>query len=287
MLQNLKSIVAIVIFCIFLLIFNSVYIISEWQYALVFQFGEVVCTKEKPGMHFKIPFVQDIKYFEKRIIDVGVEEKELTASDGKRIIVNAVAYFKIIDPKKFFSTVNNHEGISIRLNRILESSMREIIGKVPLDTLLSSQRSILMQKIWKVLDDQARFFGVEVVDVRIVKADLPQSNSKAIFKRMQTEREKEAKRIRAEGIEEAAFIKSKADKDKSVILSDAYMKSQIIKGQGDAEAAKTYNNTYSKDIEFFNFYSTIQTYKKSLGEKNSIILSSDSKFLEYLNLDKK
>jgi membrane protease subunit HflC len=266
---------------------DGLYMIKETQYGVVFQFGEAVKTVDTPGLKIKIPMIQQVRYFDKRILSVEVEAKELTASDGKRVIVDAFARFKIVDPVEFYKKVMDYAGFNLRLNKILESSMRKVIGKISLSSLLSSERINLMKQIEGLLNEEAAFFGVKMVDVRILRADLPKENSAAIYKRMQTEREKEAKQIRAEGLEEALGIKAKADKESQIIMAEAYMQSQSIKSEGDEKAAKIYNTSYSKDPDFYKFYKSLDTYKKTLKkEDTNFILSADSEIFQYLNLKK-
>ncbi len=266
---------------------GSVFIVDQRNTAIVFQFGEAMRIIEEPGLKLKIPLIQNVRFFDKRILYVNAEAKELTAADGKRIIVDAFAKYKIVDPVKFFKTVQNYEGANLRLNRILESSMRKVIGKVNLSTLLTDKRSELMFYIKDLLDTEAKTFGIDIIDARIKRADLPAENSEAIYKRMQTEREKEANQIRAEGREEGARIRSTADKESQILISEAYKESQRIKGEGDAEAAIVYNKAYAKDAEFYKFYRSLISYKKSLSSKNtSFVVSPNSPYFQHLQLGK-
>lgn len=266
---------------------GSLFFVDQRQSAVVFQFGEAMRTIESPGLNIKIPFIQNVEFFDKRILHVEAEAKELTASDGKRVIVDAFAKFKIDNPIMFYKTVYNYQGVRIRLNKILESSMRKVIGRVPLTTLLTGERSNVMLNIRDQVNEEAKNFGINVIDVRILRADLPKENSAAIYRRMQTEREKEAKQIRAEGQEEAARIRSKADKESKILLAEAYMQAQIIKGEGDAEAAKIHNLAYTADPEFYKFYRSLSVYRNVLKkEDTSFVLSPESDFFKYLNLNK-
>ncbi len=270
-----------------MLLSGALFSVDQRQNAVVFQFGEAVRVIENPGLNIKIPFIQNVQFFDKRILDVKAEAKELTASDEKRVIVDAFAKFKIINTVEFIKTVHNYQGAALRLNKILEASMRTVIGKVPLNTLLTDARSKLMLQIKDLVYSEAKNFGVEVIDVRILKADLPPENSAAIYLRMQTDREKEANQIRAEGNEEGARIRSKAEKEGKIILADAYMESQTTKGLGDAKAAHLYSQAYSKDPEFFKFYASLKAYKASLLQDNTqFVLSPDSEFFKYLKLGK-
>ncbi|MFY9590161.1 protease modulator HflC [Rickettsia endosymbiont of Halotydeus destructor] len=275
------------IICGLILIFSSLFSVDQRQLAVVFQFGEAMRTIEKPGLHVKIPFIQNVEFFDKRILDVEVEAKELTAADGKRVIVDAYAKFRINNPVMFYKTVHNYQGVKIRLTRNLESSMRKVIGKVSLSNLLTTERTNVMFNILNQVNEEARNFGIDVIDVRILRADLPKENSAAIYRRMQTAREKEATQIRAEGQEEGVRIRSKADKESKILLATAYRDSQIIKGKGDEEAAKIYNAAYSIDSEFYKFYKSLIVYKNSLKKEDTVfVVSPDAELLKYLNLSK-
>lgn len=272
---------------IMLIASSSLFFVDQRQWAVVFQFGEAIRTIEQPGLNVKLPFVQNVEFFDKRTLHVEAEAKELTASDGKRVIVDAFAKFKIDNPIMFYKTVHDYQGVKIRLNKILESSMRKVIGRVPLTTLLTGERSTVMLNIRDQVNEEAKNFGINVIDVRILRADLPKENSAAIYRRMQTEREKEAKQIRAEGQEEAARVRSRADKEVKILLAEAYMQAQIIKGNGDAEAAKRYNLAYNTDPEFYKFYRSLSVYRSVLQkEDTSFVLSPDSIFFKFLNLNK-
>lgn len=272
---------------IIILVAGSLFTVDQRQTAIVFQFGEAIRKIDTPGLNIKIPIIQNVQFLDKRILNVNAEEKELTASDEKRVIVDAFAKYKIVNTVEFIKTVHNYSGANLRLNKILESSMRAVIGKYTLNTLLTEKRSDLMLQIRDLVHVEAKALGIEIIDVRILKSDLPKENSDAIFSRMQTERHKEAKQIRAEGEEEATRIRSKADKESQVILANAYMEAQKIKGQGDYEAARLYNNAYSKDPEFYKFYRSLVAYKASLGKENTqFILSPKSEFFKYLRIGK-
>lgn len=265
----------------------SAFIIDQRQYAIIFQFGEAVKVVKEPGLHFKLPFLQNVEYFDNRILNVSLEAQEVTASDEKRIIVDAFAKYQIIDPVQFFKTVNNVNNIKVRLNRVLESSLRKAVGTIPLITLLSHERQDVMKKINDYVNEETKRFGVSIIDVRILRADLPKENSDAIYQRMQTEREKEAKQIRAEGFEIANKIKAEADKQSKIILAESYKKSETLKGEGDSEATKVFNSAYGSDPEFFKFYKSLHAYQSGLkGKDTSFIISPDSEFLKFLRLNK-
>jgi membrane protease subunit HflC len=270
-----------------IIIAGSLFTVDQSQTGIVFQFGEAIRIIEKPGLNIKIPLIQNVQFLDKRILNVSAEEQELTASDEKRVIVDAFAKYKIVNPLKFVQTVHNYAGANLRLNKTLESAMRTIIGKYPLSTLLTDQRASLMYQIRDLVSGETQSFGIELIDVRILKADLPKENSMAIHSRMQTERNKEAKQIRAEGAEESARIRARADKKNKVILAEAYMEAQKIKGLGDNESARIYNAAYSKDPEFYKFYRSLVAYKASLAKENTqFVLSPNAEFFKYQQMGK-
>lgn len=278
--------IILLVFTLFVLL-ASIFTVDQRKTAVIFQFGEAVRTIKAPGLYVKIPFIQNVSFFDNRVLHIDAEAKELTASDGKRVIVDAFAKFKIINPIMFYKTVNNFQGVSVRLNKILESEMRKVIGRVELTNLLSSSRRAIIELIRDNVNNEAKKFGIDVIDVRILRADLPKENSAAIYSRMQTEREKEARQIRAEGQEEAARIRSKADKESQILLAEAYKNSEILKGEGDGEAAHIFNNAFGKDPEFYGFYKHLQTYRHALQNgETTFIISPDSKFLQYLQIGK-
>lgn len=285
--MNKLYVTIVTILITFILLNGSLFTVDQRYTAVVLQFGEAVRTIDKPGLNIKIPFIQNVRFLDKRILNVMAEEKELTASDEKRVIVDAFAKYKIVNPVRFIQTLNNYSGANSQLNTLLDASMRTVIGRVPLNTLLTEKRSDLMLQIRDLVHNEAVSFGIKVIDVRILKSDLPYENSEAIYSRMQTERHKEAKQIRAEGEEAAARIESRANKEKQVILATASMEAQEIKGIGDSESAKIYNLTYSKDPEFYQFHRSLIAYKASLSKDNTqFILSPTSEFFKYLRVGK-
>ncbi|MCE3255081.1 MAG: hflC [Rickettsiaceae bacterium] len=268
-----------------LIILNgTIFIVDQRSQALVVQFGEVVRIINKPGLKLKIPLVQDVIRFDKRILDLGISDQEVIAADQKRLIINAFTKYKIIDPLKFYTTVRTSAVAKNKLSAILDSNLREAIGEVPLIDLLSENRAKIMARIQESFSKEVEIFGIEIVDVRIMRGDLPKENSDAIFTRMQTAREKEAKEIRAKGAEEAERIKAEADKQRTVILAEAKKEANITRGSGDGEAAKISSAAFSKDPAFYDFYRSMQAYDESLRpEKTTIIISPDSEFFKYFD----
>tara|TARA_B100001248_G_scaffold253379_1_gene230573 strand:+ start:91 stop:966 length:876 start_codon:yes stop_codon:yes gene_type:complete len=263
-------------------IFQSLFIVQEISQAIVLQFGDPKKIVTKAGLNFKLPFIQNVVYLDKRILNLDNDPEEVIAADQKRLIVDAFARFKIVDPLKFYISVGNERVARSRLSTIINSRIRGVLGTQELATLLSTDRARQMQIIQSQVNEEAKNFGINIVDVRIKRADLPPANSEAIYKRMQTEREREAKEFRAQGAEIAQKIRSTADKDVTVILAQANKKSEIMKGEGDGERNKIFANAFGRDPQFFAFYRAMQAYEKALiGGETSLVLSPDSEFFKF------
>ena len=263
-------------------LFFSIFVVKEVNQAIVLQFGDPKRIILKPGLNFKIPFIQNVVFLDKRVLNLDTPPEEVIASDQKRLIVDAFARFQIIDPLKFYISVGNERVARSRLATIINSRIRNVLGQQKLQTLLSEDRSKQMALIQQGVNNEAENFGIKIVDVRIKRADLPQANSDAIFRRMQTEREREAKEFRAKGAEMAVTITSTADKEVTVILAEAEKKSEIMKGEGDGLKNKIFAEAYGQDAEFFGFYRAMQAYQKALiGGETSMILSPDSEFFKF------
>ena len=263
-------------------LYFSIFIVKEINQAIVLQFGDPKRILMKPGLNFKIPFIQNVVFLDKRILNLDAPPAEVIASDQKRLIVDAFARFKIVDPLKFYISVGNERVARSRLSTIINSRIRSVLGTQRLQTLLSEERSKQMALIQDGVNNEAAKFGIEIVDVRIKRADLPPANSDAIYRRMQTEREREAKEFRAKGAEMAITITSTADKEVTVILADAEKRSQILKGEGDGQRNKIFANAFGQDPEFFAFYRAMQAYETALiGGETSLILSPDSEFFKF------
>ena len=263
-------------------IFLSLFVVKEINQAIVLQFGDPKKVIVKPGLQIKIPFIQNVVFLDRRILNLDAPPEEVIASDQKRLIVDAYARFKIVDPLKFYISVGDERVARSRLSTIINSRIRSVLGKQSLATLLSEDRTKQMAIIQEGVNTEAQNFGIEIIDVRIKRADLPQANSEAIYKRMQTEREREAKEFRAKGAEMAVTITSTADKEVTVILANAKKQSEIMKGEGDGQRNKIFANAFGKDPEFFAFYRAMQAYEKALiGGDTSLILSPDSDFFKF------
>jgi membrane protease subunit HflC len=266
-----------------LLIYSTFFIVKETHQAIVLQLGEPKKVYKDAGLYFKIPLIQNVHFLDKRVIDIDAPAEEVIALDQKRIIVDAYAKFIIKDPLKFYISVGNERIAQSRLASIINAKIRGVLGKENLVNLISTNRNKLMSQITKDVAEEAKDFGIDVIDVRIKRADLPSANSEAIFKRMQTERTREAKEFRAQGFEVGQTIKSIADKEVAIILADARKTAQITRGEGDGLRNKIFADAFGRDPEFFSFYRAMQSYEKSLisGSETSLVLSPDSEFFRY------
>ncbi len=269
--------------------FFSIFIVKEINQAIVLQFGDPKRIILKPGLNFKIPFIQNVVFLDKRILNLDAPPEEVIASDQKRLIVDAFARFQIVDPLKFYISVGNERVARSRLSTIINSRIRSVLGTQRLQTLLSEDRTKQMSLIQEGVNNEAEKFGIKIVDVRIKRADLPPANSEAIYRRMQTEREREAKEFRAKGAEMAVTITSTADKEVAVILAEANKNSEIMKGEGDGLRNKIFADAFGRDPDFFAFYRAMQAYEKALiGGDTSLILSPDSEFFKFFgNINQK
>ena len=266
---------------------NALFTMNEREQGLVLQFGEPKRVIKSTGLHFKIPLIQNVVRYDKRILEYDLPVEEVIAVDKKRMLVDSFTRFKIVDPLEFYKTVGTESSVRNRINSNVISSLRRVVGRVTLDELLSEERSNIMENIKIEVNNEASRFGIEIVDVRIRRADLPEANSQAIYERMISERVREAKEFRAKGSEIAQKIRAEADKDKTVILAEATKKSEILRGEGESEAVSIYAGAFEQDPDFYSFYRSMQAYGNVLGEDGTtMILSPDSEFLEFFNNSK-
>ena len=265
-----------------LIAYLSIFTVFEIKNAIVLQFGDPKRVIMEPGLNFKIPFVQNVVFIDNRILDIDAPPAEVIASDQKRLIVDAYVKFKIIDVLDFYKTLGNENVARSRISAIVNSRIRSVLGERPLAAVLSEDRANLMKEITALVETEVNAFGISIVDVRIKRADLPEANSEAIFRRMQTEREREAKEFRAQGAEIAQRIRSTADKDVTIIKSQAEKKANIIRGEGDGEANRVFAEAFNTDPEFFAFFRAMQAYSEGLQNSDTtMILSPDSEFFKY------
>ena len=264
------------------LAYNSLFFVEQRVQSLILQFGEPIRVIKEPGLNFKIPLAQNVVKFDKRILLFDNNAEEIIAADKKRLIVDAFVRYKIIDPLKFYQTVRFEAALNNRLGSVVNNSLRAVLGRVPLEAVISDRRELLMKEVSDLVAGRATQFGISIEEVRIKKADLPSENSEAIYRRMQTERQQEAAQIRAIGEEKARFIKAESEKQKTVLLAEAQRDSDILRGEGDAEKNKILGKAFNQDPDFFAFYRAMQAYSKALTEGDTtMVLSPKSDFFEF------
>ena len=277
------SIVVLILAALFVLSSSYFYVDQRVQ-ALVLQFGEPVKVIKNPGLQFKIPLIQNVEYFDKRLILFDNPVEEIISADKKRLIVDAFARYRIEDPLRYYQAIRYETALSNRLGSIINDSLRQVLGRVPLQEVISVRRSVLLEEVAILVYDAAKDFGLQIEDVRIRRADLPTANSEAIFRRMQTERQQEAAQFRAEGEEQSRRIKAEAEKEKTILLANAERTGEILRGEGDAEKNKILGEAFSRDPDFFAFYRSMQAYVSAIDSGDTtMILSPDSEFFEYFN----
>ena len=262
---------------------SALFTVNQTQQALVLQFGEPKRTIQEPGLAFKLPFIQDVVYYEKRVLSlIPQDAEEVILSDQKRLQVDAYARYRIEDPLLFYQTVRNELGARGRLEAIIDSSVRRALGRETLASILTGQRNDIVRSIGEEVNASVSSLGIQIIDVRLRRADYPAATSQNIFNRMKSEREREAKEFRATGEEEAQKIRADAEKTRTVILSEAQRIAQETRGKGDAEAIQIYAESFGQDAEFFAFYRSMEAYKKSMGKDDtSMVLSPDSAFFRF------
>lgn len=275
------TLIAAAVALVFVL-FNSLYILPQTKQAIVLQFGEPVRLVKEPGLKFKVPFIQNVVFYDNRLLNLDPPAQEIVLNDKKRLDVDSFTRFRIIDPLKFYQTVRTEEQARSKLKEIVNSSVRKILGRTTLQELLSQKRTQIMSDISAAVKTDARQIGVSVADVRIRRADLPIEVLQAINARMKTERERDAKEFRAQGQQNAQQIRAKAEKERTIIIAEAAKQAEILRGEGDREATRIWNKAANRDPQFFAFYRSLAAYKKALNEgKTSLVLSPDSEFFRY------
>ncbi len=272
------------------LAYNTFFIVHQTQQAMVLEFGQIRAkinvdpNKNEAGLHWRVPFIQNVVYFDKRILDLDARSAEVVMAGNVPLIVDAFGRYRIIDPLLFFQSVRNINGAATRLEPILKSSLRGVLGGSTYLEVVRDKRELMMSRILAEMNDNAKSFGVEFVDVRIKRADLPADNSKKVFERMISERVRVAKRIRAEGNEKAQVIRAKADREVIEIKAEANRTASITRGDGDAERNSIYAKAFGADPDFFAFYRSMEAYEKGLKSGNTrMLMSPDSEFFRYFN----
>jgi len=261
---------------------SSLFTVHQAQQVIVLQFGDPKRVINEPGLNIKIPFVQNVETLDKRILNYDGPAEEIIAADQKRLVVDTFTRYRIVDPLKFFISVQTQAVAETRLGPIVNSSLRRVLGEVPLSSVLTVERPALMAEITRLVGQQTENLGIEVVDVRIKRADLPSENSQAIFRRMQREREREAAEFRAQGAEQAQRIRAIADRERVVILAQSQRDAQILRGEGDAKRNKIFADAFGQDPAFFSFYRSMLAYQNTLAsDDTSMVLSPKSEFFRY------
>ena len=278
----LGGVLAVVAIVVLIVGYSSIFTVYETRQALVVRLGEPVRIVTEPGLNFKVPLVDSVIYIDKRILDLENAAQEVISSDQKRLVVDAFARYRITNALRFYQTVGSIEGANSRLATLLNSALRRVLGENTSITVVRDERQALMSRVREQLDREAEAFGIDVVDVRIRRADLPEQNSQAVYQRMQTERQREAAEFRAQGAQRAQEIRSRADRDVTVLLAEATSQAEQTRGQGDSERNRIYAEAFSKDPEFFAFYRSMQAYESGLGSNDTrLVLTPDSEFFRF------
>jgi modulator of FtsH protease HflC len=276
------GVIAVLVVIALIVGYGSLFTVYQTRQALVVRLGEPVRVITEPGLHVKIPFIDSVISIDKRILDLEAPAQEVIASDQKRLVVDAFARYRIHDPLKFYQTVSSVEGANSRLSTLLVSALRRVLGEASFIQVVRDERPQLTQKMREQLDREAAAFGVDVVDVRIRRADLPEQNSQAVYQRMQTERQREAAEFRAQGNQRSQEIKARADRDYTVLIADATSRSEQIRGEGDAERNRIFAEAFGRDLDFFAFYRSMQALEAGLKHGDTrMVLKPDSEFFRY------
>jgi modulator of FtsH protease HflC len=275
---------AVLVVGLALLGLGCLFTVDQTQQALVLQFGEPKRTIREPGLKLKLPLVQNVVYFDRRVLDIEPPSEEVIATDQKRLVIDSFARFRILDPLQFYRSVGTEQAARSRLGSTISGSLRRVLGSVTLASVLSEERDRIMRQITEEVAAQAKSFGIEVIDVRLRRADLPEENSQAIYARMQSERQREAAEFRAQGAEFAQRIRSVAERERTVILAEAQRQAQILRGQGEGESVRIYADAFGKSPDFFAFYRSMQAYREALtGPDTTFVLAPDSQFFQFFN----
>jgi membrane protease subunit HflC len=279
-----RTLIAAIVAAVGLVVLSStLFTVQQTQQVLITQFGQPIRVITEPGLHAKIPFIQSIIAFDRRLLDYDASGEEVILGDQRRLIVDSFTRYRITDPLLFFQTVGATEaGIRARLNSIVQSSLRRVLGNEPLLSVLSTDRARIMGTIRSQVNDEARRFGIEVTDVRIRRADLPEENTQAILNRMQSERERVAREARAEGAEVAARVRAGADRERTVLLAEAQASADILRGQGEQEAITIFADAFQRDPSFFEFWRSMQAYREAFSEgETRLLLSPENEFFRF------
>jgi membrane protease subunit HflC len=280
--KKLPTIIIIVAVALFLGLFQSVYIVDQTQRAIVLQLGKPVGDSQGPGLHFKIPFVQNVIFFDHRILEYDAQPAEILTKDKKNLVVDNYSRWRISDPLLFYRTVHNIEGGRSRLDDIIYAELRVSLGRFTLTEIVSSDRAEIMTQVTEKANSLLKDYGILVLDVRIKRTDLPPENQKAIYGRMRAERERQAKQYRSEGREQGVMISTGADRERAIMLAEAEKKAEVLKGEGDARATEIYAASLGQDPEFYKFVRSLEAYRQGLSKNTRLIMTPENEFLELL-----
>ena len=280
--RRLLTVVAVLLVVAGIFAMSSLFVVDQTEQALVLQLGQPRRVISGPGLWIKRPFIENVIFYDNRLLDFEPPPEEVIVSDQKRLVVDTYTRYRITDPLLFYQTVNSEAAVRARLNAMVSGSLRRVLGNVTLSALLSHQRSAIMHQIRDEVSAQGKSFGIDVIDVRIRRADLPEENSQAVFARMQSEREQQARQYRGEGAEAAQTVRANAERERTVILAEAQRDAQRVRGDGDAESIRVYAGAFGQDKEFFAFYRSMQAYRDALtGRGTSFVLTPDSGFFRF------
>jgi membrane protease subunit HflC len=284
MMKGIAGVLAVLVALAAIAGYTALFFVHQTEQALVLRFGEPRRIITEAGLQYKVPFVDTVVFLDKRILDLDNPAQEVIASDQKRLVVDAFARYRIADPLRFYQSVGTIEGANSRLATFLNSSLRRVLGESTFIQVVRDERPVLMNRIRDQVNREAQNFGVAMIDVKIRRADLPEANSQAIFQRMQTERQREAAEIRAQGAEQAQRTRARADRDVTVLIAEANSKSEQVRGEGDAERNRIFADAYGRDADFFNFYRTMLAYENGLKQGDTrLLLAPESDFFRYFN----
>jgi len=280
--KGFQIVAGVVVAALGFLLFDSIYTIHQTKQVLVLQLGKFIKKVDQPGLHFKMPFLQNVMTYERRVLEVDPPKEQVILADQKRLDVDAYLRYRISDPLKFFESVRDERVAASRLGNVVNSTLRRVLGNVTLLTVLSEERAKVMSDIRKAVNTVAGPLGIEIVDVRIRRADLPEQAAQAVFARMRSEREQEARAARAQGFEVGQRIRAAADREKTVLLAEAEKESEIARGAGDKQSIRISAEAFGTDPEFYGFYRSMQAYRRALqGDDTTMVLSPDSEFFRY------
>jgi membrane protease subunit HflC len=278
-----KGIISVIAIVILVVVVNAtLFTVDETELVIVTQFGKYIRSVKNPGLHVKVPFIQKVQYFDKRVLEYDATAAEILTKDKKNLLVDNYARWRITDPLIFYQTVKSEYGAQDRLNDIIYADVREEMAKHNLSEIIDVRREGIMDAITKKSAAKARKYGIEIIDVRIKRADLPREVEESVYQRMRAERHRIANRYRSEGEEEAAKIRAETDKDRAVILAEAYREAQTIRGEAEAESTLIYAEAFEQDPKFYDFIRTMETYTKIVDDQTTFVLRSDSELFKYI-----